>query len=65
MTTLVRLNARRWTPIREAVVMQDELSRLINGSLEGYGREAQTWALALDASLGEASPISFSRAAWR
>ena len=42
MTTLVRLNAPHRAPIRElADRCGDELSRLINGSLEGNGLQAQ------------------------
>ncbi len=49
MTTLVRLNAGRWTPIRQAAVMQDELSRLMNGLFEGNGRPTQSWVPTRDA----------------
>lgn len=50
MTTLLRVDARRWTPIREVVVLKDEFSRLLNGSLEVYGRQALSSIPALDAS---------------
>jgi HSP20 family protein len=43
MSTLVR-----WEPFRELGTLQSELSRLMNGMLEGNGRTAQTWAPALD-----------------
>jgi HSP20 family protein len=49
MTTLVRLNAGRWTPIREVSTMQNELSRLMNGLFEGTGRPTQSWVPTLDA----------------
>ena len=38
----------RWTPFRELATMQNEMSRLMNGLLEGNGRETQTWVPALD-----------------
>jgi HSP20 family protein len=43
MSTLVR-----WEPFRELGTLQSELSRLMNGMLEGNGRTAQTWVPALD-----------------
>ena len=43
MTTLVR-----WDPLREAAAMHTELSRLMNGLLEGDGRQAQAWVPTLD-----------------
>jgi HSP20 family protein len=44
MATLVR-----WEPLREVAVMQNELSRLMNGLFEGSGRESQSWVPSLDA----------------
>ena len=49
MTTMVRWNAGRWAPFREAIVMQNELSRLMNGLFEGNGRQTQAWVPMLDA----------------
>ena len=49
MTTLVRFNAGRWAPVREVAVMQNELSRLMNGLFEGNGRQTQSWVPTLDA----------------
>jgi HSP20 family protein len=43
MTTLVR-----WEPFRELSTMQSEMSRLMNGLLEGNGRTSQNWLPALD-----------------
>jgi HSP20 family protein len=43
MTTLVR-----WEPFRELGALQSEMSRLMNGMLEGNGRIPQTWVPALD-----------------
>jgi len=43
MSTLVR-----WEPFRELGTLQSELSRLMNGVLEGNGRSTQTWVPALD-----------------
>jgi HSP20 family protein len=43
MTTLVR-----WDPVRELASMQSELSRFMNGLLEGNGRTAQSWVPTLD-----------------
>lgn len=49
MTTVVRLQGTRWTPLREAAAMHDELSRLMNGLFEGSGRTTQSWVPTLDA----------------
>ena len=49
MTTLVRWNTGRWAPTREVAVMQNELSRLMNGLFEGNGRQTQSWVPTLDA----------------
>jgi HSP20 family protein len=43
MTTLVR-----WQPFRELASFQSELSRLMNGMVEGPGRVSQSWVPALD-----------------
>jgi HSP20 family protein len=43
MTTLVR-----WEPFREVAALQNEMSRFMNGLLEGNGRTAPPWAPALD-----------------
>jgi HSP20 family protein len=43
MTTVVR-----WEPLRELASMQTEMSRFMNGLLEGNGRTAQSWVPALD-----------------
>jgi HSP20 family protein len=43
MATLVR-----WEPFREVAAMHNELSRLMNGLIEGSGREAQSWVPTLD-----------------
>jgi len=43
MATLVR-----WTPFTELASLQNEMSRLMNGLLEGNGRETQSWVPALD-----------------
>ena len=43
MTTLVR-----WDPLREAAAMHTELSRLMNGLVEGNGRQEQAWIPTLD-----------------
>ena len=43
MSTLVR-----WEPFRELGTLHTELSRLMNGMLEGNGRQSQTWVPALD-----------------
>lgn len=44
MTTLVR-----WEPFREIAALQNEMSRFMNGLLEGNGRTTQAWVPALDA----------------
>jgi HSP20 family protein len=43
MTTLVR-----WEPFRELSSLQTEMSRWMNGLLEGNGRTTQNWVPALD-----------------
>jgi HSP20 family protein len=43
MATLVR-----WEPFREIASLQNEMSRFMNGLLEGNGRTDQTWVPALD-----------------
>ncbi len=43
MTTLVR-----WEPFRELASFQNELSRWMNGLVDGPGRASQSWAPALD-----------------
>lgn len=43
MTTLVR-----WEPFRELASFQSELSRFMNGLLDGPGRVTQNWVPALD-----------------
>ena len=43
MSTLVR-----WEPFRELGTLQSEVSRLMNGMLEGNGRQSQNWVPALD-----------------
>jgi HSP20 family protein len=43
MATLVR-----WEPFREMASLHSELSRVMNGLLEGDGRAAQSWVPALD-----------------
>jgi HSP20 family protein len=43
MTTLVR-----WEPFRELASFQSEMSRWMNGLLEGPGRATQNWVPALD-----------------
>ena len=43
MATLVR-----WEPLREAAAMHTELSRLMNGLVEGSGRQTQAWVPTLD-----------------
>jgi HSP20 family protein len=43
MTTLVR-----WEPFRELAAFQNEMSRWMNGLLEGPGRVTQSWVPALD-----------------
>jgi HSP20 family protein len=49
MTTLVRWNTGRWAPVREVAVMQNELSRLMNGLFESNGQPTQSWVPTLDA----------------
>ena len=43
MATLVR-----WEPLREIASLQNEMSRFMNGLLEGNGRTNQGWVPALD-----------------
>jgi HSP20 family protein len=43
MATLVR-----WEPFRELASLQNEMSRFMNGLLEGNGRSDQSWVPALD-----------------
>jgi len=43
MATLVR-----WEPFREMASLHNELSRVMNGLLEGDGRTAESWVPALD-----------------
>jgi HSP20 family protein len=43
MATLVR-----WEPFREMAALQNEMSRFMNGLLEGEGRTNQSWVPALD-----------------
>jgi HSP20 family protein len=43
MATLVR-----WEPFREVAALQNEMSRFMNGLLEGNGRTSQAWVPALD-----------------
>ena len=43
MATLVR-----WEPFREIATLQNEMSRFMNGLLEGNGRASQAWVPALD-----------------
>jgi HSP20 family protein len=43
MATLVR-----WTPFTELASVHNEMSRLMNGLLEGDGRTSQQWVPALD-----------------
>jgi HSP20 family protein len=43
MATLVR-----WEPFREIAAMQNEMSRFMNGLLEGNNRTNQAWVPALD-----------------
>ncbi len=38
----------RWEPIRGIATLQDEMSRFMNGLLEGNGRTTQAWVPALD-----------------
>jgi HSP20 family protein len=43
MATLVR-----WEPFREIATLQNEMSRFMNGLLEGNGRTNEAWVPALD-----------------
>ncbi len=43
MATLVR-----WEPFRELATFQNEMSRLMNGLIEGNGRSTQAWVPTLD-----------------
>jgi HSP20 family protein len=43
MATLVR-----WEPFRELAALQNEMSRFMNGLLEGDGRTTQSWVPAAD-----------------
>jgi HSP20 family protein len=43
MATLVR-----WEPFRDIAALQSEMSRFMNGLLEGNGRTTQSWVPALD-----------------
>jgi HSP20 family protein len=43
MATLVR-----WEPFREIATLQNEMSRFMNGLLDGNGRTNQAWVPALD-----------------
>ena len=43
MATLVR-----WEPFRELATLQTEMSRLMNGLIEGNGRQTQSWVPAVD-----------------
>jgi HSP20 family protein len=43
MATLVR-----WEPFRELAALQNEMSRFMNGLLEGDGRTTQSWVPAVD-----------------
>jgi HSP20 family protein len=43
MATLIR-----WEPLRELAAMQSEMSRFMNGLLEGNGRTSQSWVPAVD-----------------
>lgn len=43
MATLVR-----WEPFRELAQLQNEMSRFMNGLLEGNGRETQAWVPTVD-----------------
>jgi HSP20 family protein len=43
MATLVR-----WQPVREIAALQNEMSRFMNGLIEGNGRTNQAWVPALD-----------------
>ena len=43
MATLVR-----WEPFRELAALQNEMSRFMNGLVEGNGRTTQSWVPAVD-----------------
>jgi HSP20 family protein len=43
MATIVR-----WEPVRELAAFQNEMSRWMNGLLEGNGRTTETWVPAVD-----------------
>jgi HSP20 family protein len=43
MATLVR-----WEPFRELAALQNEMSRFMNGLVEGNGRTSQAWVPAVD-----------------
>lgn len=43
MATLVR-----WEPFRELAALQDEMSRFMNGPVEGNGRATQSWVPTAD-----------------
>src|SRR3712207_1302111 len=43
MATLVR-----WEPFREVAALQNEMSRFMNGLLEGNGKTTQSWVPAVD-----------------
>ncbi len=43
MATMVR-----WTPFRELATVHNEMSRLMNGLLEGNGQTTQSWVPAVD-----------------
>ena len=43
MATLIR-----WEPIRELAAIQNEMSRFMNGLVEGNGRTNQSWVPAVD-----------------
>jgi HSP20 family protein len=43
MATLVR-----WEPVREFAAMQNEMSRFMNGLLEGNGQATQSWVPTVD-----------------
>src|SRR5205085_4467705 len=43
MATLVR-----WEPLREIASLQNEMSRFMNGLVEGNGQATQSWVPALD-----------------
>jgi HSP20 family protein len=43
MATLIR-----WEPLRELAAMQNDMSRFMNGLLEGNGRTSQSWVPAVD-----------------